>query len=345
MTPSRAADLDALCALRHGVVSQADLVAAGFRADLASYRERSGQWQRLLPGIYLRGRADPTLRQRCYAALLHAGPEAVITGTAGCVLRGVAAVPGDNQEVTVLLPRPAQRVSSGFCRVVSTSQLPPSQILRQEGRVDLVVADLARCVADAIRRAPDLSAARDVAMRALRHKPLDWSAVATMAHRRGPGAGHLRQVVRDVADGVRSPAEADVHDAVRRAAARGSLPPYLLNPDVYVGDELIGSPDLWVVGLGLGDEVDSRQWHGSEDQLDATLQRHARFGAVGLHLNHTTPSRFHADPRAHITQLRALVAARKALAVPEPPGLRVLGRGPLLPAREAWPQVDASRWR
>jgi hypothetical protein len=136
-----------------------------------------------------------------------------------------------------------------------------------------------------------------------------------------------------------------VHEVLMSAASRGRLPPYLLNPDVYVDGILIGSPDAWFPGLGLGDEVDSREWHEEEALLDRTLQRHDTFERHGLKLNHVTPARFRSDPRAHVDRLRELVEVRRALVVPEPPGLVVLGRGPLLPARTPWPQVDASRWR
>jgi hypothetical protein len=181
-----------------------------------------------------------------------------------------------------------------------------------------------------------------------RHEPypaVDWATVGALAVRRGPGANHVRRVVRDIADGVRSPAEGDLNDVLLRASRRGQLPAYLMNPDVYVDGVLIGSPDAWFVGLGLGDEQDSREWHGSEDGLDSTLTRHERFRLADLHLNHTTPTRFSKDPRAHVAKLRSLVEERRGLAAPEPAGLVVLGRGPLLPARTPWPQILPSRPR
>jgi hypothetical protein len=82
-----------------------------------------------------------------------------------------------------------------------------------------------------------------------------------------------------------------------------------------------------------------------EDGLDATLARHERFRQAGLLLHHTTPSRFRSNRDAHIRVLQALVAERRGLATPEPRGLVVLARGPLLPTREPWPQVLPSRPR
>jgi hypothetical protein len=247
--------------------------------------------------------------------------------------------------VLVLVPAATRRASTEFVTVVRTRRLPPSQLLRREGTSDLAVASLERCVEDAVRAAVTLDDARHIACRSLKDKRVEWSEVVAAASRRGPGSGFLARVVRDLADGVRSPAEGRLHDGLLPAARRGQLPPYLLNPELYVEGQLLGSPDAYFPGLGLGDEMDSREWHGSVDQLDGTLQRHERFRAAGLHLNHTTPARFDGDPRAHLAQLGSLVEERQGLAVPEPAGLVVLARGPLLPDRSPWPQVDPSRWR
>lgn len=325
-----------------GVVTQAALVAAGYHHTLAHDAAVSGRWKRLLPGIYLTEPGPGTLRQRCHAALLHAGPQGAITGRAGCALRGFATA-GDDVEVTVVVPASVTRVRAEFCHLVRARKMPDYQLLRRNGLADLRVVRLERCLIDAVRRTSDPSEALAVALRVRAFAGVEWSEVEAAARRPGPGAGHLASVVRHIADGVRSPAEADLHDLLLPAGRRGMVPPYLLNPDLFLDGVLIGSPDAWFPGLGLGDEVDSRQWHGSEDALDGTLLRHERFDGHGLHLCHVTPSRLRADSRGHLTTLREQLARRRALAVPEPPGLVVLARGPLLPARTPWPGGLAHR--
>lgn len=343
MTADRAT-LASLSAPYDGVVTQQLLVAAGYRPATAHEAVRRGRWQRLLPGIYLTSATPPSLRQRCHAALLHAGPGAVITGRAGCELRGIATSEDDDQEVCVVVPASSHPVRTGFCHVVRAREMPDHQLLSREGRADLRVALPHRCVADAVRRASALGTARAVGTAALRHPSVEGELLAREV-RRGPGSGHLARVVQDLTDGVRSPAEGDVHDTLLRAARRGRLPAYLLNPEVYLDGELLGSPDAWFPGFGLGDEVDSREWHEGVDQLDATLLRHERFAAHGLALCHVTPRRFAQSPAAHVTTLRGMLAARRAMEHPEPPGLVVLARGPLLPDRTAWPQMSPRRWR
>jgi hypothetical protein len=333
-----------LAAARDGVITQGQLVAAGYHHTYAHDEAKAGRWQRLAHGIYLPTSEAATLRQRCHAALLHAGSRGVITASAGLALRGIP-TGTTGQDVVVLVPAGTNRVNSGFVRLVRARVIPDHQVLQREGQQDLAVALPARCVADAIRRTSGLQDARAVGAAAVRDDRVDWQTVASLARLPGPGAGHFAQVAREILDGVRSPAEADLHVSLFKAASRGVLPPYLLNPDVLVDGVLLGSPDAWFPGLGLGDEVDSRQWHEEEGQLDRTLLRHEVFARHRLELAHITPSRFRSDPAAHVARLRQLVAARRTLSVPEPPGLVVLGRGPLLPARTDWPQVDASRWR
>jgi hypothetical protein len=328
-----------------GVITHAEVVPAGLDPSLPSREVNAGRWQRLLPGLYLATSEPATQRQRLHAAALHAGPRGVISGRAGCELRDVRGLPTTPGLVTVLVPHVVRRSSTKFVKVVRMRAMPKAQVLQREGHVDLRVALLDQCVVDAVREEEDLGEARVVAVAAMRDKAVNWAEVVALSRRQGPGGNHLRRAVQDVTDGVRSPAEGDLHDVLARAARRGQLPPYLLNPDVYVDGVLIGSPDVWFVGYGLGDELDSREWHGSQDALDATLQRHEHFRRAGLLLSHITPTRFRAGPADHVAALRDLVAERKALTTPEPTGLVVLGRGPLLPARTPWPQVDPSRPR
>lgn len=311
------------------------LLRHGFDHELPSREVAAGRWQVLLPGVYLTSGEEATVLQRCHAAVLHGGRRAVITGNAACLLQGIPGAVADDRTVRVLVPEHQRRVSNDWCFLVRTRDLPPGDSV-----LGLPLAPPERAVADAVRYAVDLSQARAIACGASRS--VDWERLRAEAARPAP-TPYLGQVVRDLEDGVRSPAEGDVHDVVLRAARRGAFPPYLLNPDVYLDGQLLGSPDLWVVGLGLGSEVDSRQWHEEQEMLDRTLLRHEGFRLGGLHLAHVTPRRFARDPERHLADLRGLVAERAALRHPEPEGLVVLGRGPLLPARSAWPQVSPER--
>lgn len=333
----------ALSASTDGVVTRAALLEAGVDHKLPSVEVAARRWSLLAPGVYLSRSGPPTSRQLGYAALLHAGPGCAITGVVGCLLLRVAGLTSAAR-VTVLVPHDSKVVSTSRIKVqrcrgpVEATQLPQGREL-----LAVPVAALDVCVADAIRSCGEVGDARRTATLCLRDRRLDWALVERQAHRRGPGAGHLKQVVRDVADGVRSPAEGFLNDVVLPLARRRLFPPYLLNPDVHLDGVLLGSPDLFVPGLGVGHEQDSREWHGEEHLLDATLLRHDVWRKAGLALDHVTPSRFRDDTDACLATLLEAIDERRRLAVPEPPRLVVLARGPLLPDRLPWPQVTGRR--
>jgi hypothetical protein len=93
----------------------------------------------------------------------------------------------------------------------------------------------------------------------------------------------------------------------------------------------VGEPDGWFAGLGLGWEVDSRRHHAEDDDFDDTLARHDRFARHGLQLLHVTPRRLRLAGAAYADVLADAVAARRAVASPEPSGLVVRPSGPLQP--------------
>ena len=136
----------------------------------------------------------------------------------------------------------------------------------------------------------------------------------------------LRRALGDVEAGARSAPEAEAADVLGAAVRAGRLPPFLLNPDVFIDGELLLSPDIWLLGSGVGGELDSRRFHSSQAALDDTLARHARAERRGVVLVHRSPSRFRQDPQGFVAELAARVAE-----VPQPPGLVVVPRGPVLP--------------
>ena len=60
-------------------------------------------------------------------------------------------------------------------------------------------------------------------------------------------------MLTEVADGVRSTAEADLRTLIIQAR----LPTPLYNPDLYVGGKFLARPDAWWPDAGVAVEVDS----------------------------------------------------------------------------------------
>ena len=104
-----------------------------------------------------------------------------------------------------------------------------------------------------------------------------------------------------------------------------------VNPELHVDGVVVGSPDVYVRGAGVGGELDSDERHGPRELLDMTLRRDRRFTRAGLLLEHVIPRRFRSDPAGYVYLLLATAPDRRAGPGPaEPSGLPVVPRGPLL---------------
>jgi len=89
----------------------------------------------------------------------------------------------------------------------------------------------------------------------------------------------------------------------------------MFNPQLFVGDEFLASPDVWWKELAVAAEVDSKEWHLSPEDWEKTLARHARMTAQGILVLHFPPSRIRAESWRVISEIRsALQSARGPLA-------------------------------
>lgn len=296
-------------------LTRAMLREAGLNPYLGDRAVREGAGLRLAPSTCLLG-APATDGQLVAAARLHAGDDLVVTGALACRLLGLPDVPAE-AAVEVLVPAGRRRVSTSFVRVQPTTR-PPRWWTHDCG---VRVAEPHRAVVDAARRMTALQDVRALVLAALRLRwcgPDDLRAELD-AHPRN-GTACCRRALRDGERGAWSAPEAEVADT---AAADPRLPPFLLNPTLTLGRVVIGQPDGWFVGRGLGWEVDSRRFHAGEDDFDQTLARHDRFAGHGLQLLHVTPKRARRLGNGYGDVLAAAVRARADAGQPEPPGLAV----------------------
>jgi len=273
--------------MSHGavVVTRAQLLDAGHGRGYGDRWVRAGSWERAAPSTYLRGAAD--LADRVRAAVAHAGPDAVLTGWAACALLRVPYVV-DAGAVPVLVPAGRRRVSTARVRVLPTTRRPNWWTWHDEVRV----AAPARAVVDAVRAAGDLRTTRAVVLSAIGRGVVDLPGLREELEAGArAGSAACRRALADAAAGAASAPEAELADQASAAARAGRLPQFLLNPDVRVDGRFVGRPDGWLVGLGMGWEVDSHEHHGGREDFEATLLRHDAFVAHGLSLLHLTPRR------------------------------------------------------
>ena len=302
------------------LVTRATLTTAGVDLDVALRAVRSGHWKEVLPGAWLRRDLEVTHDHRQQAALALLGPRVLFTGPDACRELGLRDVPADDR-VHVLVAHSVQRDLGPDVRVVRSTATPTSHEMR--GRR---WAEPTRAVYDASfgRTLQDARALVTAAVGDAWTSAEDLRGLLEAGPRRG--SANLRRTIADVEAGARSAPEAEAADVLGSAVRMRLLPPFLLNPDVFLDGEFLLSPDIWLLGTGVGGELDSRRFHGSQASLDTTLARHARANRRGVALVHRSPTRFRQDPDGFVAELAERVAE-----VPEPPGLLVVPRGPVLP--------------
>ena len=122
--------MDALAERQHSVVSHAQARALGLTKEARLHLHRSGRWQIVFRGVYRLAGSTRTPRQGAMAAVLAAGPGAVLSHTSAAGLlglpgfgveplvvsmpRGRRSVPGVRLEQSLCLPAHHQRQVDGI---------------------------------------------------------------------------------------------------------------------------------------------------------------------------------------------------------------------------------------
>jgi hypothetical protein len=301
-----------------GVAAVRDLVALG-HSERTVYRRclDGGPWQRVLPGIIMLFTGQPTVDQLVHAALLLAGPEAMVTGIEGCRRHGLRRGPlkradhgNGRPEVHVLVPRSRQVRSVEYLHVERTERLPGSII-----RGGVPLAPLVRSCTDAARRLRSAAEITELfsepVQRSLCTANMLWEELHAGSRR---GRALPRAVLADVAEGVRSAAER----AAKQFWPKTGLPTPWWNASVWDADgELLGVGDCWIDEVALLWEIESSEWHLNPDAHEYTVRRAARFTAAGVVYVASKPKMVRTDMAGVAATLRA--AYQQACRRPRPP--------------------------
>ena len=309
----------AYAASRDGVVTVAQLRAAGVSVRCAERAVARGEWQRPARATYVThaGELEPMELARVAAA--YAGQPCLVTGLVALHLLGLRWLP-PLTEAHALVPHQVRRPSSGMVQVTRTTGFEVLASWRAGG---VAMAWPERAVVDASRACRSLREVRGIVLGAVADGCASAEGLREVldAGRRN-GSGVTRRVIGDAVRGCASPPEAELVDALV-----GSGRPFLVNPEVWLEGRLLGRPDVWMVGTAVGGEVDSVERHGSAMGVTATYDRHERFATAGLELVHLSVARIRGDAgeaAAHLLR-RSREAAR-----PVPAGLVVRPLGPVL---------------
>lgn len=297
-------ELAAKLGAQRNVITRQQTLACGMTDDALRHRlRRGGPWQALLPGVYLAVTGAPTAGQRETAALLYAGPQAVVTGPAALRRHGIQAP--ETGIVDVLVPARRRRKDIAFVRVHRSTAFPQMACIDH----GIWITEPPRAVADTVRDLTSIRDVRAVVAQAVQKRFCDIDELVEEL-RRGPrrGSALLRQALAEVADGVRSAAEADLRTLLKRSG----LPMPMFNPRLFRGRLFIARPDAWWPGAGVAVEVESREWHLSPEDWERTLKRDAEMSKHGIIVLHFTPRQIRTQPQTVIrTITQALAAAQR----------------------------------
>jgi hypothetical protein len=279
------------------VIARYQALAVGLSENALRHRLRpGGPWRKLLPGIYLTMTGTPTTLQQEMAALLYAGNGSLVTGPAALRCHHIGKIVPDL--VDVLVPATRQRHDAGFVRLHRTTRLPGR--IWQMGPVRYVPPP--RAVADAVRGMDSLRDVRAVVADAVQRRACKVRELAAeLAEGPNTGSALFRMALADVAEGIRSVAEADLKDLLVKA----KVPMPLFNPELHDADgTFIARPDAWWPELGIAIEVDSREWHLSPQDHENTLTRGRRMGRYQIVVLRFTPRQLRSEPAVVIEEIR-----------------------------------------
>jgi hypothetical protein len=267
-------------------------------------------WQRVLPGIILLRNGKATQDQRVMAALLYAGPEALITGAEACRRHGLRPqeLPADNA-LHVLVPHQHKLKSSEFLTVERTIRLPEPVV-----RGGIPLTPLVRAATDTVRRIRMSKPVGQLLVETIQRgrcttEELFWE----LNNGTQRGTAIPRRVLAEW-ERVRSVAEAQAKKLSRELLVR----PSHWNTNVCKRDgSYVGCPDAWWDDVALAWEIDSFDFHFGREGYARTLERNTRYAAAGITVVQTLPSRLEKDPAGVLAELQA--AYRAAGACPRPP--------------------------
>lgn len=294
----------------HGVITARRLVELGV-PEATVYRRchTDGPWILLGPGIVMLENGTPTPDQLAAAALLHAGPDAMLTGLEACRRLGLRRLPPQS-DVHVLAPSTRHSRSVRHIRVERTWRLPKPVV-----RDGFPVAPLPRAVLDAARRyreEPTVAAMLTEVVQRRMALPETLSLELEAGDRKGSRVP--RRVLRSVAVGVRSVAEFDA----KAFWERHGLGPVEWNMRVTdLGGRLVAVVDALVRDIGFVWETDSVESHfATPDQVLATARRRTDLLESGLYVVSTRPIQTRDDEQTVAREIRA--GLKIATSMPRP---------------------------
>jgi Protein of unknown function (DUF559)/AbiEi antitoxin C-terminal domain len=298
--------IGALAGRQYGVVARRQLVGLGLSLDAIDHRVECGRLLRLHRGVYAVGHRKLTGLGVWMAAVLAAGPGAVLSHRSAGALWGVRAWSGRRVEIAV--PR-RRRVRDGL--VLHETQLPEDERDEHEG---IPVTTPARTLLDLaavldkhqLARAAERAEALRLGSRTTLQELLD-------RYPRRPGTPTLRRLIDQQRIVAATTANGLERDFLTFLDAN-QLPRPLVNESV----DPQTTPDFRWTDQRLIVELDGFETHGTRAAFERDRARDRRLMAQGWRVARVTKRQLDDEPQQIAEELRTLLRSATT-AAPSPP--------------------------
>ena len=299
---ARAAEL---AGTQHGVVSRAQLLDLGFSPGALDRAVRDGHLHRMHRGVYAVGLPVRTWRGRLMAAVLAAGPGAVVSHRSAAQLHGL--LPGGQSDVHVSAARDA--VTRPGIRGHRSRRLSPEEVTRVDG---IPVTSVARTLLD-VAGDGDATALERAWRRGDELGVLDARAITRQLQRGRSGAAALREVAREAAEGsfaglTRSELELVFFQVVRVAG----LPAPETNVPMLLAGRRVELDALWRAQRVVV-ELDGWKAHRTRAAFEADRRRDADLVRLNFRPLRFTWTAVIAEPLRVVAVLRDVLTATSSM--------------------------------
>jgi len=278
-----------------GVTTSACLRKAGLSQHAIASRCRpGGPWRRLLPGVILLSNREPSRDQQLRAAVYHAGPGAVVSGTDALQAQGIPLAP--SRRVHVLVPLERRVSSHEFTWLERTSRIPPP--VEVDG---IPFAPPARATIDIARHELD----RD-RLRRLLTLPVYYGLCSAGQLRDELDAGNQRgtAAVRQMLRSLGSLRETYQQGVARELLGDVPLPPPIWNVTICDSDGTrLGVVDAWWDEVAMGWLLDPMTARADRPVVD-----HLPLTGAGVTVVRTAPARLRGDAATVARELTSAFA-------------------------------------
>lgn len=270
-TPHVDATVGALAARQWGVIARRQLLDAGLTHAMVGRRVRSGRLLRLHRGVYAVGHARLRREGHWLAAVLAAGPPAVLSHRDAAGLHDLRAANHARVDVTTTQDRRGEGI-----RVHRTTVLDEEDVTTLRG---IPVTTVARTLVDLAGVVPRDHLARAL-KEAARRNVLDLTAIeATLDRtrgRRGPGHAALSQAIEEHTALGLSTTRSSLEDAFRRLLRGAGLPFPTTNAHI----EGLEVDAIWH-GRRIAVELDGWAHHHTREAFQRDRERDATLTVAG----------------------------------------------------------------